>query len=68
MLRRTFASFDLSERRRLLDELREQPAASPGAGAFDPAPAAASDYAPGFAAALPLLLTILGLEGGEQHR
>jgi hypothetical protein len=66
MLRRAFASFDRSERRRLLDSLRQPVPASAGAnGQFAVAPSAALD-APGFEAALPLLLTILGLDAEKQ--
>jgi hypothetical protein len=66
MLRRAFASFDRSERRRLLDSLK-QPArmARPG-GNGQPALAEAPSDAPGFDAALPLLLTILGLGAGKE--
>lgn len=67
MLRRAFASFDRSERRRLLDEIAKLRAAAPatGQGQMQPGAAAASFGAstaavPGFAAALPLLMTILG--------
>ena len=62
MLRRAFASCDLGERRRLLDMVR-QPALPHLPGRALPAPADAD--APGFAQALPLLLTILGLDGKE---
>jgi hypothetical protein len=62
MLRRAFSSCDAGERRRLLDMVR-QPASAvtvlPGASV------GADAVAPGFAAALPLLLTILGLDGKE---
>jgi hypothetical protein len=56
VLRRAFSSFDRSERRRLLDELGRMAAtATPAAPALQP-----EADAPGFAAALPLLMTILG--------
>jgi hypothetical protein len=61
VLRRAFSSFDRSERRRLLDELGKTPAAAIEV----PAPASAAPQgtdAPGFAAALPLLMTILGAD------
>jgi hypothetical protein len=57
MLRRVFSSIDRSERRHLLDRLRQ-----PLSGEAAPAHAASEAVAPGFAAALPLLLTILGLD------
>jgi hypothetical protein len=66
MLRRAFSSFDRSERRRLLDEIAKLRTVAPlSPGAPEPAgeaPAALGNKgaAPGFAAALPLLLTILG--------
>ena len=59
MLRRAFASFGASERKRLLAEVGK-----PRAAAAQPAEAGDSD-APGFAAALPLLLTILGISRHE---
>lgn len=56
VLRRAFAHFDRSERRRLLDAVTRAPARTAAA-----LPAGDGDGdAPGFAAALPLLLTILG--------
>lgn len=63
VLRRGFSSFDRNERRRLFDEIAKSRAAAPFAHAL-PAGAAtgAERDAPGFAAALPLLLTILGVE------
>jgi hypothetical protein len=62
MLRRAFASCDLGERRRLLDMVRQPGLAAPaGQGSAGLADA----DAPGFAQALPLLLTILGLDGKE---
>jgi hypothetical protein len=66
-LRRAFASFDRSERRRLLDGLRQPARLAGDSGPGEPAPAAAPGEAdaPGFAAALPLLLTILGLDKTE---
>jgi hypothetical protein len=71
MLRRAFAGFDRSERRRLLDSLR-QPArvAGPGGSGEPPLTAAPApaNAPPGFEAALPLLLTILGLGGGQTPR
>jgi len=66
MLRRVFSSFDRSERRRLLDEIAKlRSASSICPGLPDPVGAALAGpegkgSAPGFAAALPLLLTILG--------
>jgi len=64
MLRRAFASFDRSERRRLLDSLRHPVHGATGQGGIGQLAvtvSAASD-APGFEAAMPLLLTILGLD------
>jgi hypothetical protein len=65
MLRRGFSSFDRSERRRLLDSLRQpmQPAHEGANG--QPALIVPASDAPGFEAALPLLLTILGLDQKE---
>jgi hypothetical protein len=65
MLRRAFSSYDRSERRRLLDSLRQpiQPAHEGANG--QPALAVPASGAPGFEAALPLLLTILGLDQKE---
>lgn len=61
MLRRAFASFDRSERRRLLDEiLRTRTPVDAGSATAVAATAADADDAPGFTDALPLLLTILG--------
>jgi len=54
MLRRAFASFGASERKRLLAEVGKPRAAVAQVETGD------SD-APGFAQALPLLLTILGI-------
>jgi len=65
MLRRAFASFDRSERRRLLDSVRQPTRTSGGNGQHSGAASAPSD-APGFEAALPLLLTILGIHAGKQ--
>ena len=63
MLRRSFASVDRLERRRLLEALRRPVAAAPAAAQRAPQPAtAAGEATPGFAAALPLILTILGIE------
>ena len=63
MLRRVFSSIDRSERRHLLERLRR-----PLSG--ETAQSAAADggetVAPGFAAAMPLLLTILGLDDKER--
>jgi hypothetical protein len=61
----SFSTFDRNERRRLLDELAKMlPVAAPSAierhAPRSSAPLA--EEAPGFAAALPLLLTILGVE------
>jgi hypothetical protein len=60
MLRRAFANLDQTERRRLLDTVISMAVAPTGATVV---PAMEADSAPGFAAALPLLLTILGLDG-----
>ncbi|CCD95899.1 conserved hypothetical protein [Bradyrhizobium sp. ORS 375] len=65
VMRRAFASFDRSERRRLLDELaRQRPLAVSVTADLTPlqplAPLPA--HAAGFDAALPLLLTILGAD------
>jgi Family of unknown function (DUF5682) len=61
MLRRAFSSIDRVERRHLLDMLR-RPLTSTGVSA-DGEPASTSEAAlPGFEAALPLLLTILGID------
>jgi hypothetical protein len=57
MLRRVFSTIDRAERRHLLDRLK-RPLSAEAAQASEAADAAA----PGFAAALPLLLTILGLD------
>ncbi len=57
MLRRAFGAIDRAERRRLLDAAR-----AAGAGAAMPAMVVAGEAESGFAAALPLLLTILGLD------
>jgi hypothetical protein len=59
MLRRAFASFGASERKRLLAEVGK-----PRAAVTQAAEAGDSD-APGFAQALPLLLTILGISRHE---
>ena len=63
MLRRVFASIDRTERRHLLDRLRRPLAAGAESRAGEAEDGAA---APGFAAALPLLLTILGLDDTER--
>jgi hypothetical protein len=66
MLRRAFSSIDRAERRRLLDALR-RPMKTAGAS-VDGQPASTSEpAAAGFEAALPLLLTILGIDRGEQR-
>jgi hypothetical protein len=57
VLRRAFATFDRSERRRLLDELARVSAAPAPASPLQP-----ETDTPGFAAALPLLMTILGAD------
>src|SRR5215831_3926592 len=65
VLRRAFSTFDRNERRRLLDELaKAPPMAVPSAIAQHASPSSAplAEEAPGFAAALPLLLTILGAD------
>ncbi len=70
MLRRAFSSLDAGERRRLLDSLARSPATKAGAAGAPLRDAAAPDAGtPGFAAALPLLLTILGIDAnaGEQR-
>ncbi len=60
MLRRAFSSCDAGERRRLLDMVRQPVSAAP----VRPGASGGADAdAPGFAAALPLLLTILGPGG-----
>jgi Family of unknown function (DUF5682) len=69
MLRRAFASFDRSERRRLLESLRQPLHGATGQGGNGQLAAsvpAASD-APGFEAAMPLLLTILGLDTEQRE-
>jgi hypothetical protein len=69
MLRRAFSGFDRSERRRLLDSLRAPVRTAIPRGNGEPllpAPPQAVAEAPGFAAALPLLLTILGLEARKE--
>jgi hypothetical protein len=58
MLRRAFGGFGVSERRRLMAEVVKTTAGKPHA----PAQPENDLSAPGFAAALPLLATILGLE------
>lgn len=77
MLRRAFSSFDRSERRRLLDEIAKLRSVTPSSpGTPEPADAEVvgcdrEGAAPGFAAALPLLLTILGASpesAGESTR
>ena len=64
MLRRAFGALDATERRRLLDAVSREPVVAPGdlPDAGSPRPVRAGETAPGFAAALPLLLTILGLD------
>jgi hypothetical protein len=65
VLRRAFSTFDRNERRRLLDELaKAPPMAVPTAVEQQASPKSAplAEEAPGFAAALPLLLTILGAD------
>lgn len=69
MLRRALSSLDRSERRRLIEDLRRVPAtvAQSGEQAWPDAaalPAGGLRPAPGFAAGLPLLATILGLNEG----
>jgi hypothetical protein len=67
MLRRALAGFDRSERRRLLDSLcAPVRMAAPGGNGQPLLPEAASQ-APGFEAALPLLLTILGLNSSRNE-
>src|SRR5262249_21955623 len=65
-LRRAFATFDRSERRRLLDELAKAPLPAAPVAIAAPAPGSPAPQpktgAPGFAVALPLLLAILGAE------
>ena len=58
LLRRSLSSFDHIARRRLLDKLKQGPQQS-GATATNAAP---SEMNPAFAAALPLLYTILGIQ------
>ncbi|MEA2947177.1 MAG: hypothetical protein QOI40_2507, partial [Alphaproteobacteria bacterium] len=60
MLRRAFSSIDRAERRRLLDKVRRPTTTAP-AGALGP-PASTPERSAGFEAALPLLLTILGID------
>lgn len=60
VLRRTFSSFDRSQRRRLLDKIA-MPAVTGGAIVSRLDGSVENANAPGFADALPLLLTILGL-------
>jgi hypothetical protein len=65
VLRRAFSAFDRNERRRLLDELAKMPPMTAALAVEQRASrssAALAEEAPGFAAALPLLLTILGAE------
>jgi Family of unknown function (DUF5682) len=62
MLRRAFSSLDRTERRRLLDAAGRAPAARVGTAL---SAESGNEFAPGFAAALPLLLTILGLDGAQ---
>jgi hypothetical protein len=66
MLRRAFASFDRSERRRLLDSLRQPVRVTVPGSNGQPVLAEAPSDAPGFAAALPLLLAILGLDARRE--
>jgi hypothetical protein len=61
MLRRAFASIDRVERRRLLDMLR-RPLTSAGVSADGELDSTSEPASPGFEAALPLLLTILGID------
>jgi hypothetical protein len=63
MLRRVFSSIDRAERRHLLDRLR-RPLSAEAEAREDSA--ASHGAAQGFAAALPLLMTILGLEDKER--
>ncbi len=62
MLRRAFTSLDASERRRLLDEVVKEPVVRRESDGSTTHSADAGALAPGFVAALPLLLTILGLD------
>ena len=64
MLRRAFSSIDRVERRRLLDMLR-RPMRTARISPDDEPASTSEPASPGFEAALPLLLTILGLEEGE---
>ena len=64
MLRRAFSSIDRVERRRLLDMLRRPPT-SAGVRPDGESTPASEPASPGFEAALPLLLTILGIDRGE---
>ena len=57
MLCRAMGSIDRTERRLLLDAVQSSPSAQVAAASQ---PAGGADNAPGFAAAVPLLLTILG--------
>jgi hypothetical protein len=66
VLRRAFSGFDRSERRRLLDGLRVLVRTAAPGGNGQPLLPEAPSQAPGFAAALPLLLTILGLDARKE--
>jgi hypothetical protein len=69
MLRRAFASIDKTERRRLLDALRRPiPLAATGHNEEPAGPPVTEPSFPGYAAALPLLLTILGIDQTELGR
>lgn len=67
MLRRAFASFDRSERRRLLDSLKQPVRMAAPGGDGQPLLPGAPPQAPGFEAALPLLLTILDLDSSRKE-
>jgi hypothetical protein len=65
VLRRAFSTFDRNERRRLLDELAKMPPMTAPLVVEQQASCSSAplaEEAPGFSAALPLLLTILGAE------
>jgi hypothetical protein len=70
MLRRGFTTLDRTERRRMLDEVRKNSQHLNGdarAAATTSATTGIAADAPGFEAAVPLLLKILGLDRGAAH-
>lgn len=66
MLRRAFSNCDLLERRRLLDAIMRGKRSGAAADASATAPDGSAAGGEAFAAALPLLLTILGLNNEEK--